>query len=50
MNLFAARVVLRPRSLTEVLDLAAPFCLQNARLLGGCRWSCWCRWRRPSPG
>jgi hypothetical protein len=34
MNLFAARVVLRPRSLTEVLDLAAPFCLQNARLLG----------------
>ena len=34
MNLFAARVVLRPRSLTEVLDLAVPFCLQNARLLG----------------
>lgn len=35
MNLFAARVALRPRSLTEVLDLAAPFCVQNARLLGG---------------
>jgi hypothetical protein len=34
MNLFAARVALRPRSLTEVLDLAAPFCLRNARLLG----------------
>ncbi len=34
MNLFAARVALRPRSLTEVLDLAAPFCLHNARLLG----------------
>ena len=33
MNLFAARVSLRARSLTEVLDLAAPFCLQNARLL-----------------
>ena len=34
MNLFAARLALRPRSLTEVLDLAAPFCLANARLLG----------------
>lgn len=34
MNLFAARVALRPRSLTEVLDLAAPFCLHNAGLIG----------------
>jgi hypothetical protein len=34
VNLFAARVVLRPRALTEVLDLSAPFCLHNARLIG----------------
>ena len=34
MNLFSARLVLRPRLLTEVLDLAAPFCVANAGLLG----------------
>jgi hypothetical protein len=34
MNLFSARVALRPRSLTEVLDLAVPFCLMNGKLLG----------------
>ncbi len=34
MNLFSARVALRPRSLTEVLDLAVPLCAQNRRLLG----------------
>lgn len=34
MNLFASRVVLRPRGLTEVLDLALPLCMANRRLLG----------------
>jgi hypothetical protein len=34
MNLLAARVVLRPRSLAEVLDLAVPFCLAGRRTLG----------------
>ncbi len=33
MNLLAARVVLRPRSLADVLDLTVPFCLANWRLL-----------------
>jgi hypothetical protein len=33
MNLLAARVVLRPRPLGEVLDLTVPFCLANWRLL-----------------
>ena len=33
MNLLAARVVLRPRSLGDVLDLTVPFCLSNRRLL-----------------
>jgi hypothetical protein len=34
MNLLAARVVLRPRSLAEVLDLAVPFCLAGKRVMG----------------
>lgn len=34
MNLLAARVVLRPRPLVEVLDLSLPYCLQNRRPLG----------------
>ena len=33
MNLLAARVVLRPRSLGDVLDLTVPFCLSSWRLL-----------------
>jgi hypothetical protein len=33
MNLLAARVVLRPRSLPEVLDLALPFCVAGWRLI-----------------
>jgi hypothetical protein len=33
VNLLAARVVLRPRSLSDVLDLTVPFCLSNWRLL-----------------
>ena len=31
MNLLEARVALRPRSMSDVLDLAAPFCLANWR-------------------
>jgi hypothetical protein len=34
MNLLAARVVLRQRSLADTLDLALPFCLANKRPLG----------------
>jgi len=34
MNLLAARVVLRQRSLADSLDLALPFCLANKRPLG----------------
>jgi hypothetical protein len=34
VNLLASRVVLRPRSLADVLDLAIPFCLMNKRPLG----------------
>lgn len=34
MNLLQARVVLRPRSASDILDLAAPFCLQGGRYLG----------------
>src|SRR6185436_293783 len=33
MNLLNARVVLRPRSLADVLDLTVPFCLSNWRLI-----------------
>jgi hypothetical protein len=33
VNLLAARVVLRPRSLADVLDLALPLCLANRRPL-----------------
>jgi hypothetical protein len=33
VNLLAARIVLRPRSLSEVLDLAVPFCLAIRRPL-----------------
>jgi hypothetical protein len=33
LNLLAARVVLRPRSLADVLDLALPLCLANLRPL-----------------
>jgi hypothetical protein len=33
VNLLAARVVLRPRVLADVLDLTVPFCLANWRLL-----------------
>lgn len=34
MNLLEARVALRPRSMSDVLDLAGPFCLANRRLFG----------------
>jgi hypothetical protein len=34
VNLLAARVVLRQRSLADTLDLALPFCLTNKRPLG----------------
>jgi hypothetical protein len=34
MNLLAARITLRPRTLTDVLDLAVPFCLAVRRPLG----------------
>jgi hypothetical protein len=34
MNLLAVRIVLRPRSLPDVLDLAVPFCLAAWRPLG----------------
>jgi hypothetical protein len=34
MNLLAVRIVLRPRSLPDVLDLAVPFCLSAWRPLG----------------
>jgi hypothetical protein len=34
MNLLAVRIVLRPRSLPDVLDLAIPFCLSAWRPLG----------------
>lgn len=34
MNLLASRVVLRQRSLADILDLAIPFCLMNKRPLG----------------
>ena len=34
MNLLAARLVLRQRSLADSLDLALPFCLANKRPLG----------------
>jgi hypothetical protein len=33
VNLLAARVVLRPRPLGDLLDLTVPFCLSNRRLL-----------------
>jgi len=33
VNVLAARVVLRPRSLADVLDLALPFCWRDRRLL-----------------
>jgi len=33
VNLLEARVALRPRSMSDVLDLAGPFCLANRRLL-----------------
>jgi hypothetical protein len=33
VNLLAARVVLRPRPLADLLDLAVPFCLASRRLL-----------------
>jgi hypothetical protein len=33
VNLLAARVVLRVRTLSDILDLAAPFCLRGWRLL-----------------
>jgi hypothetical protein len=33
MNLLEARVALRPRSISDVLDLAGPFCIANRRLL-----------------
>jgi hypothetical protein len=33
MDLLQARVALRPRSMSDVLDLAAPFCISNRRLL-----------------
>jgi hypothetical protein len=32
VNLLEARVALRPRSMSDVLDLAGPFCLANRRL------------------
>jgi hypothetical protein len=34
MNLGAARVALRVRTASDVLDLAAPFCLRNGRVTG----------------
>jgi len=34
VNLLAARVALRPRSMSDVLDLAGPFCMGNRRLIG----------------
>jgi hypothetical protein len=34
VNLLAARVVLRPRALADVLDLTIPFCLACKRVLG----------------
>jgi hypothetical protein len=34
MNLLAARIALRPRTLTDVLDLAVPFCVAQRRLIG----------------
>lgn len=33
MNVLEARVALRPRSMSDVLDLAGPFCMVNRRLL-----------------
>ena len=33
MNLLAARIALRPRPLSDVLDLALPFCVANRRPL-----------------
>lgn len=33
MNLLEARVALRPRSMSDVLDLAGPFCIANRRAL-----------------
>jgi hypothetical protein len=33
MNLLEARVALRPRSMSDVLDLTGPFCIANRRLL-----------------
>jgi hypothetical protein len=33
VNLLEARVVLRPRSLSDILDLAAPFCAVNPRVM-----------------
>jgi hypothetical protein len=33
MNLLEARVKLRPRSMSDVLDLAGPFCIVNRRLM-----------------
>jgi hypothetical protein len=33
MNLLEARVTLRPRSISDVLDLAGPFCIVNRRLM-----------------
>ena len=33
VNLLEARVALRPRSMSDVLDLAGPFCMANRRLL-----------------
>jgi len=34
VNLLEARVALRPRSMSDVLDLAGPFCVANRRLFG----------------
>ena len=33
MNLLESRVALRPRAMSDVLDLAAPFCFANRRLM-----------------
>jgi hypothetical protein len=33
LNLLEARVALRPRAMSDVLDLAGPFCLANRRLM-----------------
>jgi hypothetical protein len=33
MNLLEARVALRPRAMSDVIDLAGPFCLVNRRLM-----------------